>query len=90
MWLASGGAYWIVFGAWLLGAVFFITFSIRLGAARGEEGDGCVLAIGTLVTMSVGAGIGLQIAPYPWFVLTALFLGMACPLGLTLFWLRKK
>lgn len=90
VWLASGGAYWILGGAWLLGAVLFATFSIRAGAARGEEGDGCVLAIGTIVTMSVGAGIGLQVAPYPWFVLTALFLGLVFPLGLMLFLRRRR
>lgn len=82
-WLASGGAYWILGGAWLLGAVLFVASSLRAGAARGQEADGCVLAIGTFVLMSVGGGIGLQIAPYPWFLVTAVGLGILFPSLLT-------
>ena len=78
-WLASGGAYWILGGAWLLGTVLFVAASLRAGAQRGQEADGCVLAIGTFVTMSVGGGIGLQLAPYPWFILTAIGLGFLFP-----------
>lgn len=89
-WLASGGAYWILGIAWLLGAILIVVFSLRAGAARGQEGDGCVLAIGSLVLLGVGGGIGLQIAPYPWFVLTALGLGFLLPGTLTLYWLRRN
>lgn len=78
-WLASGGAYWVLGGALLLGAVFFVASSLRAGAVKGEEADGCVLAIGTVVVMCVGGGIGLQIAPYPWFILSAIFLGLLFP-----------
>ena len=78
-WLAEGGAYWILGGAWLLGTLVFVVGSLRAGAAKGEEADGCALALGTFVAMSAGGGIGLRLAPYPWFVLTALFLGLLCP-----------
>ena len=89
-WLAGGGTYLILGLAWLLVGISFVAFSIRSGAARGEEGDGCAMAIGTLVTMSVGGGIGLRIAPYPWFILSALFLGLLCPGLLLAFWMRKR
>lgn len=89
-WLASGGAYWIMGLAWLLGAVFFIVTSLRNGAAKGEEADGCILAIGTFVVMGVGGGIGLQIAPYPWFILTAIFLGLLFPSLLVLVANRRR
>ena len=84
-WLASGGAFWILGAAWLLGTILFVAGSLRAGAARGQEGDGCVLAIGTFVTMAVGGGIGLQLAPYPWFILTAIGLGLLFPTLLTVF-----
>lgn len=89
-WLASGGAYWILGAIWLLGSVLFVVFSLRAGAARNEHGDGCVLAMGTFMTMAVGGGIGLQIAPYPWFLLTAIGLGLLFPGLLTAYWLRKR
>lgn len=88
-WLAGGGAYLILGVAWLVGTVAFVTYALRAGAARGREGDGCVLAIGTFVTLSVGGGIGLQIAPYPWFIVTCLGLGLLLPSLLTAFWLRR-
>ena len=78
-WLASGGAYWILGVAWLLGAIGFVASSLRHGSARGEEADGCALALGTFVTMSVAGGIGLRLAPYPWFLLTAIGLGLLAP-----------
>lgn len=78
-WLASGGTYWILGVAWLFGAILFAVSAIRAGAARGEEGDGCALAIGTIVAMSAGGGVGLKIAPYPWFILVALALGLLFP-----------
>jgi len=31
------------------------------------------------VTMSVGGGIGLLLAPFPWFILTAIGLGLIFP-----------
>ncbi len=89
-WLASGGAYLILGVAWVVAAILFIVSALRMGAARGQEGDGCVLAIGTFVTMAVGGGIGLQIAPYPWFVLTALGLGLLFPGLLVTYWARKR
>ena len=82
-WLASGGAYWVLGGAWLLGTILFVASSLRAGATRGQEADGCILAIGTFVTMSVGGGIGLQMAPYPWFLVTAILLGVLFPSVLT-------
>ncbi len=78
-WLASGGAYWILGAAWILGAIGFVVGSLRYGNARGEEADGCALALGTFVTLSVGGGIGLRLAPYPWFLLTAIGLGLLFP-----------
>ena len=78
-WLASGGAYWILGVAWLLGTIGFVAGSLRRGSVRGEEADGCALALGTFVTLSVGGGIGLRIAPYPWFLLTAIGLGLLFP-----------
>ena len=89
-WLASGGAYLILGVAWIVAAILFIVSALRMGAARGQEADGCVLAIGTFVTMAVGGGIGLQIAPYPWFVLTALGLGLLFPGLLVAYWARKR
>ena len=89
-WLASGGAYWVLGLAWLLGTVFFVASSLRAGAAKGEEADGCVLAIGTFVVLCVGGGIGLQIAPYPWFILSALFLGLLFPSLLVLVANRRR
>lgn len=82
-WLASGGSYWILGGAWLLGTVFFVAASLRAGAAHGREADGCMLALGAFVTMTVGGGVGLQIAPYPWFLVTAIGLGLLFPALLT-------
>lgn len=82
-WLASGGAYWILGGAWLLGAVIFVSNALRGASAQGREADGCALALGCLVTMSVGGGIGLQLAPYPWYLVTALLLGLLFPAVLT-------
>lgn len=78
-WLASGGAYWILGIAWIVGTIAFVGASLRRGAVRGEEADGCALALGTFATLSVGGGIGLRIAPYPWFLLTALGLGLLFP-----------
>ena len=89
-WLASGGAYWILGGAWLLGNLFFIVSSLRHGAARGEEADGCILAIGAFVVLSVGGGIGLQVAPYPWSIVTAILLGLLFPSILTLVAHRRR
>ena len=88
-WLASGGAYWILGGAWLLGTIGFVVGSIRVGAAKGEEADGCALALGTFVAMSVGGGIGLRLAPFPWFILTAIGLGLLFP-GLLIFSTRRR
>ena len=78
-WLASGGAYWILGGAWLLGTLLFVATALRLGSQEGREADGCALAIGTFVTMCVGGGVGLQLVPYPWFILTAIGLGFLFP-----------
>jgi uncharacterized membrane protein len=90
LWLASGGAYLILGVAWLLAAILFVVFAIRTGSARNDEGGGCAVAIGSIVTMSVGGGIGLQIGPYPWFMLTALGLGLLFPGLMFAFWLRKR
>jgi uncharacterized membrane protein len=79
LWLASGGAYLILGIAWLVGAIGFVSFAIRSGAVKGQEADGCALAIGSIVTMSVGGGIGLLLAPFPWFILTAIGLGLIFP-----------
>jgi hypothetical protein len=79
LWLASGGAFLILAVAWVAGAIGFVTFAMRSGVAKGQEADGCALAIGSVVTMSVGGGIGLQIAPFPWFILTASGLGLLFP-----------
>ncbi|RYG21230.1 hypothetical protein EON82_19195 [bacterium] len=79
LWLASGGAYLILGIAWVVGAIGFVVFALRSGVAKGQEADGCALAIGTVVTMSVGGGVGLQVAPFPWFILTAMGLGLLFP-----------
>lgn len=88
-WLASGGAYWILGLTWLLGTVGFVVGSIRMGAARGEEGDGCALALGTFVAMTAGGGLGLRLAPFPWFILTAIGLGLLFP-GLLILSTRRR
>ena len=88
-WLASGGAYLILGVAWLVGSVGFVTASLRRGAALGEEADGCALALGTFVTLSVGGGIGLRLAPYPWFLITALGLGLLFPSVLMTITIRR-
>ncbi len=89
-WLASGGAYWILGGAWLLGTALFVFGSLRAGAARGEEADGCAMALGTFVTMSVGGGIGLRLAPFPWFILTSIGLGLLFPVLLIVSTRRRR
>ncbi len=89
-WLAGGGTYLILGVAWLCGVIGFVVYSLRIGIARGEEADGCALAMGTVVTMSVGGGIGLRLAPYPWFILVSLSLGILCPSLLVAFWHRKR
>lgn len=89
-WLASGGAYWIIGAAWIVGTVAFVALSLRLGAERRQEADGCVLAIGTFVTMAVGGGIGLRVASYPWTVLAAIGLGLLFPGLLVAYWVRRR
>lgn len=89
-WLASGGTYLILGTAWLVAAVMFVVLSLRLGKERGQEADGCVLAIGTFVTLSVGGGIGLLLAPFPWTILSTLGLGLLFPGLLVAYWIRKK
>lgn len=90
LWLASGGAYLILGIAWVVGVICFAAFALRSGVVKGQEADGCALAIGSIVTMSVGGGIGLQLAPFPWFILTAMGLGLLFPALLVWISFRRR
>lgn len=90
LWLASGGTYLILGVSLLVGFIAFTVLSFKLGNARGQHADGCSLAIGNFVCMIVGGGIGLLIAPFPWFVLSSLGLGLLFPMVLTGFWVTRR
>ena len=75
-WLATGGAYWIIGAAWLLSAASFAIAGMLRAKATGNENDGCLLAICSVVLAFTGGGIGLYggltWSGYPTFILTSL------------------
>jgi hypothetical protein len=75
-WLATGGSYWIIGGAWFLSALFFALTGMRAGKVTGNESDGCLLAICCILLALTGGGIGLYAGlfwvAYPYFIVTSL------------------
>lgn len=82
-WLATGGAYYIIGLAWLLGSLFFLFNGFRVGKISNSENDGCLLAFCGIVLTITGGGIGLALglryAGYPTFVLTSLIGAILLP-----------
>ncbi|RYG43701.1 hypothetical protein EON79_16470, partial [bacterium] len=57
-WLASGGAYFIMFGQTALVAVVSCWLALQVGKASDAENDGCLLAIANLLLAICGAAVG--------------------------------
>ena len=83
-WLASGGAYTVIFGQTVISSIFFGFLAIRVGKAHGAEGDGCLLLIANIVLAILGSAIGFFSSPYPTFIYTSLAGTIALP-GLATF-----
>jgi len=83
-WLASGGAYTVIFGQTIISCVFFSLLAIRIGKIHGAEGDGCLLLIANIVLALLGAAVGFFSSSYPTFIYTSLAGTIALP-GLATF-----
>lgn len=88
-WIASGGAYWIIGGAWLATAVFFYIIAQKVGKVTRSESDGCLLGICNIVLSLLGGGAGYFLAPYPLFLLTSVAGAVTLPTLATLFFLSR-
>jgi uncharacterized membrane protein len=88
-WLASGGAYAVIFGQTVASVIVFAFIAIRIGKSASAEGDGCLLAIANFVLALLGAGIGFFSASYPQFVFTSLIGTITFPLIATWFFSQK-
>jgi hypothetical protein len=88
-WMASGGAFAVIFGQTFASIFVFAFLAIRIGKSASAEGDGCLLAIANFVLALLGAAIGFFSAPYPQFVFTALIGTIALPSVATFFFSQK-
>ncbi len=87
-WLASGGAYLIIFGTTLVIAIGYATMILRVSAKTRLENDGCLMAILVVLLTFAGAGLGFWVARYPMFVGTAIIGAAGLPTLATSIWLK--
>lgn len=82
-WLAAGGAYGTLGVLWIVTAVAYAMYAGRLGRRFDAPNDGCLLGFACQVLLITGGAVGLRLAEFPWFILTAaagavLTPGLAC------------
>ena len=90
-WLASGGAYWVIGGSWVVIAGFYYYIAERVGRATRTENDGCILGIMNIMLTIFGGGTGLLIFrdQYPAFIIASMFGALIFPTAGTLFILNR-
>lgn len=87
-WLASGGAYWLMFGATVIIAISFAVLVLKVSNRTRLESDGCLMAILVILLTLLGSGVGFWVSRYPSFVVTSILGALALPSLATSVWLR--
>jgi hypothetical protein len=93
-WLEAGGAYWVIWGVWVLVAGFYYVIAELIGRSTRTENDGCLLGIMNILLTLFGGGAGLLLfhERYPTFIATSMFGALIFPTAGTLFvlWRMKR
>ncbi len=90
--LQASAVYGIIVGAWVLSAISFALLALRLGKAKGEDNDGCLLAISNVLLAGFGGGLGFLVLSktYPLFILSSIAGAILLPALHTIIFLRKR
>lgn len=89
-WLSSGGAYFILFGSWIILIIVFGRVAPGIAKRRGGDSEGCVLQIATTVMVLTGGALGLLATAYPKNIVTSILGAIILPLIIIQVFLRKK
>lgn len=74
-------AFLLIGSVWLVAAIGWAFAAKSLGKWMSSETDGCLLGFCNVVLVFIGGGLGLLVAPYPFFFLTT-FAGVILVPGL--------